>query len=45
MIIHADEEGEKKSIETFVVGQNVSKGEKLRWIVEAGNSRPAFAAR
>jgi predicted cupin superfamily sugar epimerase len=36
VLIHADEPGKEKRIETFVVGQNVEKGEKLQWIVDDG---------
>lgn len=44
MIIHADEEGKegRKRIETFVVGHNVEKGEKLQWIVEGGKFKASF---
>ena len=40
VVIHADEVGagsmEKARIETFTVGPDVTKGEKLQWIVEGG---------
>jgi predicted cupin superfamily sugar epimerase len=42
VIIHADEPGEEKRIETFVVGQNIEKGEKLQWIVEGGKFKASF---
>ncbi|CZR59853.1 related to DUF985 domain protein [Phialocephala subalpina] len=42
VIIHADEEGSQKRIETFVVGQNVEKGERLQWIVEGGKFKASF---
>lgn len=42
VIIHADEDGVEKRIETFVVGQNVEKGEKLQWIVEGGKYKASF---
>lgn len=42
VLIHADEEGEKKRAESFVVGGNVSKGEKSVWIVEGGKFKASF---
>ncbi|KAF2139390.1 uncharacterized protein K452DRAFT_289943 [Aplosporella prunicola CBS 121167] len=46
VIIHADEVGEGKTgrarVETFVVGQDVSKGERLQWIVEGGKYKTSF---
>jgi predicted cupin superfamily sugar epimerase len=47
VIIHADEpdtvEGSgQKRIESFVVGQDVTKGEKLQWIVEGGKYKASF---
>jgi predicted cupin superfamily sugar epimerase len=44
VIIHADEEGRggEKKIETFVVGPNVDKGERLQWIVEGGKFKASF---
>ncbi|KAE8448087.1 hypothetical protein EG329_009852 [Mollisiaceae sp. DMI_Dod_QoI] len=42
VIIHADEDGSEKRIETFVVGQNVEKGEKLQWIVDGGKFKASF---
>jgi len=40
VLIHADEE--EKRIETFVVGQDVEKGERLQWIVEGGKYKASF---
>jgi predicted cupin superfamily sugar epimerase len=42
VLIHADEEGQPKRIETFLVGQNVEKGERLQWIVEGGKYKASF---
>jgi len=42
VLIHADEPGEEKRIETFVVGQDVGKGERLQWIVEGGKFKASF---
>ncbi|TAQ88316.1 hypothetical protein B7494_g3365 [Chlorociboria aeruginascens] len=42
VVIHANEEGEDKRIETFVVGQDVTKGEKLQWIVEGGKYKASY---
>lgn len=42
MLIHDDEDGEKKRIETFVVGKDVSRGEKAVWIVEGGKYKASF---
>lgn len=42
VIIHADEEGEKKRVEIFVVGPNVEKGERLQWIVDGGKYKASF---
>jgi predicted cupin superfamily sugar epimerase len=42
VIIHADETGKEKRVETFVVGQNVAKGEKLQWIVEGGKFKASY---
>ncbi|KAL2073306.1 hypothetical protein VTL71DRAFT_10630 [Oculimacula yallundae] len=44
VIIHADENtssGEKR-VESFVVGSDVTKGEKLQWIVEGGKFKASF---
>ncbi|KAH6674316.1 RmlC-like cupin domain-containing protein [Halenospora varia] len=42
VIIHADEEGKEKRVESFVVGQDVEKGERLQWIVEGGKFKASF---
>ncbi|EAT79386.1 hypothetical protein HBH56_100900 [Parastagonospora nodorum] len=45
VLIHADEEGEGhggKRVETFVVGKDVSKGEKAVWIVEGGKFKASY---
>jgi predicted cupin superfamily sugar epimerase len=42
VLIHADEDGEQKRIETFVVGHNVAKGERLQWIVEGEKYKASF---
>ncbi|KAL4937422.1 RmlC-like cupin domain-containing protein [Aspergillus oleicola] len=47
VIIHADRArragaNAKAEIETFVVGQNVEKGERLQWIVEGGEYKATF---
>ncbi|CAN9089573.1 unnamed protein product [Alternaria alternata] len=42
VLIHADEPGTKKRIETFVVGQDVAHGEKSVWIVEGGKYKASF---
>jgi predicted cupin superfamily sugar epimerase len=42
VLIHADEPGKEKRIETFVVGPNIAKGEKLQWIVEGGKYKASF---
>ncbi|KAI9642032.1 hypothetical protein NHQ30_009903 [Ciborinia camelliae] len=42
VLIHADEEGEEKRIETFIVGQNVAAGEKLQWIVDGGKYKASY---
>jgi predicted cupin superfamily sugar epimerase len=41
-LIHADEPGTTKRIETFVVGHDVTKGEKSVWIVEGGKYKASF---
>lgn len=35
-------EKRKVRIETFVVGQNIDKGERLQWIVEGGKWKASF---
>jgi predicted cupin superfamily sugar epimerase len=44
VIIHADEEveGEYKRVETFVVGQDVERGEKPQWVVPGGKYKASF---
>ncbi|ESZ98509.1 hypothetical protein SBOR_1171 [Sclerotinia borealis F-4128] len=42
VLIHADEEGSEKRIETFIVGPNVAGGERLQWIVEGGKYKASF---
>ena len=44
VIIHADEDGGpgNQRIESFVVGQNVQRGERLQWIVEGGKFKASF---
>ncbi|TEY39252.1 hypothetical protein BOTCAL_0463g00030 [Botryotinia calthae] len=42
VLIHADEEGSEKRIESFIVGQNVAAGEKLQWIVDGGKYKASY---
>jgi predicted cupin superfamily sugar epimerase len=35
-------EGDEKRIESFVVGHDVAKGEKLQWIVNGGKYKASF---
>jgi uncharacterized protein len=50
VLIHADEvlrgdraaENNKARIETFVVGHDIARGEKLQWIVEGGKFKASF---
>jgi uncharacterized protein len=49
ILIHADEvldsngrATKKARLETFIVGQNVAKGERLQWIVEGGKFKANF---
>lgn len=42
VLIHADEEGEKKRVESFLVGKDVSGGERAVWIVEGGKYKASF---
>lgn len=42
VIIHADEDGKEKRIETFIVGQNIAAGERLQWIVEGGKYKASY---
>lgn len=44
VLIHADEvkDGAKARLETFIVGQNIEKGERLQWIVEGGKYKASY---
>ncbi|KAG4033734.1 hypothetical protein MFRU_004g02370 [Monilinia fructicola] len=42
VLIHANEEGTPKRIETFIVGQNVAAGERLQWIVDGGKYKASY---
>jgi predicted cupin superfamily sugar epimerase len=44
VLIHADEEGKdgKKRVESFVVGRDVSQGERSVWVVEGGKFKASF---
>ncbi|KAF2027118.1 hypothetical protein EK21DRAFT_72723 [Setomelanomma holmii] len=42
VLIHADEGGERKRVESFVVGKNVARGEKGVWIVEGGKYKASL---
>ena len=44
VIIHADqtEHGHEDRVETFVVGHDVDKGERLQWLVEGGKYKASF---
>lgn len=44
VIIHDDEAGQhgKKRIESFIVGQDIAKGERLQWMVEGGKYKASF---
>ena len=44
VIIHADEreDGGKARIETFVVGHDIQRGERLQWLVEGGKYKASF---
>ncbi|MCJ1284040.1 hypothetical protein MMC26_003371 [Xylographa opegraphella] len=44
VIIHADqtEHGQESRVETFVVGHDVDKGERLQWLVEGGKYKASF---
>ena len=44
VVIHADEgnDGTKSRVETFVVGPDIWKGEKLQWMVEGGKYKASF---
>lgn len=45
VIIHADENGKEERMEAFVVGPDVTKGERLQWIVDGGKYEASFVAR
>jgi predicted cupin superfamily sugar epimerase len=42
VLIHANEEGAKKRVESFVVGKDVSNGERAVWVVEGGKFKASF---
>ncbi|MCJ1401026.1 hypothetical protein MMC11_004238 [Xylographa trunciseda] len=44
VIIHADQTGigPTATVETFVVGHNIDKGERLQWLVEGGKYKASF---
>jgi predicted cupin superfamily sugar epimerase len=42
VLIHADEEGSKKRVESFVVGKDVAEGEKSVWVVEGGKFKASY---
>lgn len=48
MVIHPFDEDERvpgqttARVETFVVGQDIDKGERLQWIVEGGRWKASF---
>ncbi|KAH8711890.1 RmlC-like cupin domain-containing protein [Phaeosphaeriaceae sp. PMI808] len=42
VLIHSDEVGSKKRIETFLVGKNVARGEKAVWIVEGRKCKASY---
>lgn len=42
VVIHANESRKEKRIETFVVGPNIERGEKLQWIVEGGKYKASY---
>lgn len=44
MLVHDDEEGVdgKKRVESFVVGKDVERGERVVWIVEGGKYKASF---
>jgi predicted cupin superfamily sugar epimerase len=42
VLIHADEEGREKRVESFVVGKDVEQGERMCWIVEGGKYKASF---
>lgn len=42
VVIHANEAGKEKRIETFIVGPNIERGEKLQWIVEGDKYKASY---
>lgn len=42
VIIHADEAGREKRVESFVVGRDVQAGERVVWVVEGGKYKASF---
>lgn len=44
VLIHADEveKGGKARVETFIVGHDIAKGERLQWIVEGGKYKASY---
>ena len=44
VLIHADEaaKDERARVETFVVGHNVRKGERLQWVVDGDKYKASF---
>jgi uncharacterized protein len=42
VLIHADEAGQPKRVESFVVGLDVAAGEKAVWIVEGGKYKASY---
>ncbi|KAF2825217.1 hypothetical protein CC86DRAFT_352519 [Ophiobolus disseminans] len=42
VLIHADEEGERKRVESFFVGRDVGRGERAVWVVEGGKYKASF---
>jgi len=42
VLIHADEPGKEKRIESFVVGPDIANGERLQWIVDGGKFKASY---
>lgn len=42
VLIHADEPGSPKRVESFVVGMDFAAGEKSVWVVEGGKYKASF---
>lgn len=44
ILIHADkvQQGERALVETFIVGHDIEKGERLQWIVEGGKYKASY---